>query len=248
MSAVIQDSKIMNLEKIIDDAYALYMPQIRSEITQLAELVRNEYGLTPKSAPYNILEIGTKYGGTFHIWSSINQSSGMNISIDVSDGGRHGGISEEEMDKRDLWFYERFDNVHFVRGDSHSDATKLEVMNLLNLKYASENVWGTDRQEYFILSKPIIDVLFIDGDHTKEGVKQDFLDYEPFCKKDSIICFHDINDSPRHRERDVFVSEFWKELNENENDGVTEYNGKYYRVMEFNAGQDWAGIGILIKK
>lgn len=225
-----------DLTQIIDRAYELYMPQIRSEITQLVELVRQHRALIEKSEPFNILEIGTKFGGTFYLWSSINPGPGMNISIDMNDGGLHGGISEEEMDKRDLWFQERFDNVHFIRGDSHSSEIFNQTWGILIPSFIRTN--DTRR----------IDFLFIDGDHSYEGVKQDFLDYEPFCKKDSIICFHDINDSPRHRERDVFVSEFWKELKENETDGVTEYNGKYYRVMEFNAGRDWAGIGILIKK
>lgn len=242
----------MEIEKIIDEAYSLYMPQDRYEITELTTFIYDH--LKCCQYPPNILEIGTKYGGTFYIWNKIldalrDEVSGMEpmvqvdrgmcISIDFGDGGRHGGISEQEMDKRDLWFEERFDNVYFIRGDSHSASTRTKFTKLFDI----------------VVVKPLpeiigkcIDVLFIDGDHTYEGVKQDFLDYEPFCKKESIICFHDINDSPRHRERNVFVSEFWKELKENENGGVTEYNGNYYKVMEFNAGQDWAGIGILIKK
>lgn len=228
-----------DFEDILDQAYSLYMPQIRSEIADLYDFVRRHRGLTLKSEPYNILEIGTKFGGTFYLWASLNRSSGLNISIDMSDGGIHGGIPDEEMDKRDLWFCERFDNVKFIRGDSHDPWTPVELIS--HLKPSKTDILNGQIE-------PCIDFLFIDGDHTYEGVKRDFLDYEPFCKKESIICFHDINDSPRHRERNVFVSEFWKELKENENGGVTEYNGNYYKVMEFNAGQDWAGIGILIKK
>lgn len=36
-----------------------------------------------------------------------------------------------------------------------------------------------------------IDVLFIDGDHRYEGVKKDFLHWEPLVKKDGSILFHD---------------------------------------------------------
>lgn len=215
----------MNLEKIIDDSYTLYMPQIRSEITQLAELVRNEYGLTPKSAPYNILEIGTKYGGTFHIWSSINQSSGMNISIDMTDGGLHGGISEEEMDKRDLWFSERFDNVHFIRGDSHDQRTLGELFMALHEQEMMGGITEFERK---------IDFLFIDGDHTYEGVKKDWEMYSRFVKKGGLVVFHDITISYYHHSRDVYVGEFWNEIK------------TQHRHVEFvEEGKDWGGIGVI---
>lgn len=213
------------LERIIDGAYKLYMPQIRSEIFQLAELVQNQYGLTKKSDPYNILEIGTKYGGTFHIWSSINCGNGLNISIDMSDGGKHGGIIEEEMDKRDLWFQGRFDNVHFIRKDSHWDSTKHSLFLLLKL-LGKEN----DTSKWY----ECIDFLFIDGDHTKEGVAQDFDMYSPFVKKGGIVAFHDIVISDYHHSRDVYVGEFWNEIK------------TQYRHIEFvEEGNDWGGIGCL---
>jgi predicted O-methyltransferase YrrM len=36
------------------------------------------------------------------------------------------------------------------------------------------------------------DFLFIDGDHTYQGVKQDFQMYSPLVKKGGIVAFHDI--------------------------------------------------------
>ena len=52
------------LTDIIDDAYKLYMPQVRSEITALAEYIR-QYDVR---GGMTTVEIGTKYGGTFWIW------------------------------------------------------------------------------------------------------------------------------------------------------------------------------------
>lgn len=226
-----------DLEKIIDDAYKLYMPQVRSEIFQLVELVRNEYGLTPKSAPYNILEIGTKYGGTFHIWSSINRSSGVNISIDMSDGGKHGGISEEEMDKRDLWFCERFDNVYFIRGDSHGVETICNLQRHLVPEFGMMMLDSMHNRSDLIDKLQQIDFLFIDGDHTHEGVKKDFEMYSPFVKKNGIVAFHDIVISDHHHSRDVYVGEFWNEIKEQ------------YRHIEFvEEGNNWGGIGVLFIK
>lgn len=37
-----------------------------------------------------------------------------------------------------------------------------------------------------------IDILFIDGDHTYEGVKADYEKYEPFVRSNGIIFLHDI--------------------------------------------------------
>jgi len=78
-----------------------------------------------------------------------------------------------------------------------------------------------------------IDFLFIDGDHTYEGVRQDYEMYSPLVQKGGYIAFHDINDTERHRQRNVHVAEFWNEL-EGEK-------------IEFNVHSDWAGIGVIKK-
>lgn len=243
---------IDEVEKIIDEAYKLYMPQVRFEITDLTKFLIENTGLKD-GKPINVLEIGTKFGGTFYIWNKLNEifakdkehwshwnASDLCISIDMSDGGIHGGISEEEMDKRDLWFQERFSNCHFIRGDSHSYKTIDKFIEVIHRKEWDEikNNYSNDPLEFPEL--PIyakIDFLFIDGDHSYEGVKQDFLDYEPFVKKGGIVVLHDINDSERHRERNVFVSKFWQEIKDEPN----------FESFEINANEDWAGIGLLKK-
>lgn len=227
--------------EIIDTAYSLYMPQIRSEIEELYSFVENHYGFTAKSAKYNILEIGTKFGGTFYLWNSINKS-GLNISVDFSDGGLHGGISDEEMNKRDLWFNERFDNCKFIRGDSHSPTTMADLQFMLepslgymmvNSDYSTDDIRDAVRQ---------IDFLFIDGDHTYDGVHRDFLDFSPLVKNGGLIVFHDITDSRRHRDRNVNVAQFWNEIK-------NDY--EHYEIVHpdtDDVDQRWAGLGILVKK
>jgi len=37
-----------------------------------------------------------------------------------------------------------------------------------------------------------IDILLIDGDHSYEGVKADYLKYEPFVKEGGVILLHDV--------------------------------------------------------
>lgn len=218
----------MNIEKIIEEAYNLYMPQVKSEITDFATFFYKHRALAlfvDSGIKYNVLEIGTKYGGTFYIWNELNKNSGVNISVDMSDGGIHGGIPDEYMDDRDVWFYERYPNCHFIRGDSHSDSTKQRVFDILNSGNPSEI--------------ELLDFLFIDGDHSYEGVKQDFEMYSELVREGGLIVFHDINDTERHRERNVYVAKFWKELSKKTND---------FHFIEFNAHDDWAGIGVAIKR
>jgi len=222
------------LEKVIDEAYELYMPQDRYEITELAKYVQSKYK-TSLHEPYNVLEVGTKFGGTFYIWNSINavnskSTQGNNISIDMSDGGIHGGISDEEMDKRDLWFKERFSNCHFIRGNSHDRET---YRKLVDFKYSQPALIN-----YHYTVNPWIDFLFIDGDHTYEGVKQDFQMYSPLVKKGGLIAFHDINDTELHRSRNVYVAKLWYELKDDPR----------FEAIEFNSHLNWAGIGVLLVK
>ena len=47
--------------------------------------------------------------------------------------------------------------------------------------------WPTNRK---------IDFLWVDGDHSYEGVKKDTLNWIPLVKKGSFICFHDYRDAP----------------------------------------------------
>lgn len=229
----------MKIEKIIDEAYELYMPQDRYEITELTQFVE-EYHLNKiKKLDYGMvtLEIGTKFGGTFYIWNSLfGSEDDINISIDMSDGGIHGGISDEKMNARDLWFNERFSNCEFIRGDSHSLVTYVGFMFTLN-RLGVNNTKNLIEDGFFDL-EPCIDFLFIDGDHTYKGVKQDFEMYSPFVKKGGLIGFHDINDSQRHRDRNVYVSKFWNEIK----------HDARFDAIEFNSNLDWAGIGVLVKK
>lgn len=206
-------------EQIIKEAYKLYMPQVEEEITELANFLLHEHDLT------SFIEIGTKFGGTFQVFNEICDFNtrqhnlhdgyeyvGPRISIDLPEG-IHGGVSLDECAKRDIIFYAKYRGVEMISGDSHSDDTLRKVQGLL----------GYNK----------VDMLFIDGDHTYEGVKQDFEMYSKFVRKGGVVCFHDINDTDRHRARNVFVGKFWNEIKNS------------YIAKEINAFQDWAGIGLI---
>ena len=80
-----------------------------------------------------------------------------------------------------------------------------------------------------------LDFLFIDADHTYEGIKRDFELYSPLMKKGGIIAFHDIVSSP-DRSIDA-VHEFW-EQNKNQFD--------FEEIIEYS-NQKAGGIGVVKK-
>jgi len=81
-----------------------------------------------------------------------------------------------------------------------------------------------------------LDFLFIDGDHSYEGVKKDFEMYSPLVKKEGIIAFHDI--APNGiSELTGGVPRFWKEI---------EKKNCHQEIIN-NQNQEGFGIGVLIK-
>jgi predicted O-methyltransferase YrrM len=76
------------------------------------------------------------------------------------------------------------------------------------------------------------DVIFIDGDHSYEGVAKDYQIYRQFLAPGGMIVFHDIVDSDNHRRQHCFVSKFWNEIKSNK------------RSEEITT-TDWGGIGIV---
>ena len=204
-----------NLSDILDTAFSfrgfgryktIQPSQVKSELYQLAELVK-------KNRPSVVMEIGTKKGGTFYVWSRFLQSVSKMISLDLP-GGRFGG----GYSKNHISFFNHFSSdkeMHFIRENSHLESTKREVLKVL----------GSDQ----------IDFLFVDGDHTYEGIKKDFEMYEPLVAEGGIIAFHDI--CPHPPETDCEVNRFWDEIKEEH---------EYKEIVE-DWDQGWAGIGLLLK-
>ena len=153
----------------------------------------------------NFMEIGTDQGGTFAIWSKLSDD-GIRISVDMP----HGEFGRADYDeyKRDEYLKSLGSNVHMFWGSSH-DYKMLE------------NVES-------IIDNNSLDFLFIDGDHTYEGVKQDFEMYKHLVKPGGWIGFHDIKNTEFHRNANCRVDLLWSEL-EGEKiefiDNSSEYGG-----------------------
>lgn len=162
--------------------------------------------------PKTVLEIGTSTGGTFFIWSRLAAKDALLISIDLP-----GGESDWAYPRWKEPFYKTFaskgQTIELIRGDSHSEAIVAQLKKVLG-----------DRK---------VDFLFIDGDHSYEGVKKDYDLYSPFVQKGGIIAFHDIVEFPESTK--VKVKDFWDEVKQ----------GKSFKEFINDPRQDWGGIGVL---
>jgi predicted O-methyltransferase YrrM len=80
-----------------------------------------------------------------------------------------------------------------------------------------------------------IDFLFLDGDHSYEGIKQDFEWYAPLVRSGGMIAFHDIK--PSLPDNWIQVGRFWESIKN---------NYQYKEILCKEAS--WGGIGILYQK
>lgn len=199
--------KDLTIDELLDFAFnelfGLIKPmQVRSEISELLKIVAE---IKPKT----ILEIGTANGGTLFLLSRVAPEDATIISIDLP-GGKFGG----GYPKWRSLLYKSFalpnQKIYLLRMDSHKEETLEKVRSILRGRK--------------------LDFLFIDGDHTYKGVKQDFEMYSKLVQERGVIAFHDIVPGPK--ECVGGVPEFWKEIKE------------FHKIKELVECWDQGGYGI----
>jgi cephalosporin hydroxylase len=162
-----------------------------------------------------IVELGTARGGTAWWWAHLPGFKKL-ISVDLLGGPFGGGPKEEDKERIRNWVSTEYD-VTLCTGDSHRQETVEEVKAELPGGFC--------------------DVLFIDADHTYEGVKRDFELWSPLVKNGGCIVMHDIADhsvsNPACR-----VKQFWDEYLE-AHPMVT-----HLKIL-YPSNPDWAGIGVI---
>jgi cephalosporin hydroxylase len=177
--------------------------QVKSEIAELCRIVQ---GANPKI----IVEIGSASGGTLFLFAHIASPEKI-VSIDLLSGSFGGGYPfwkiplYKSLAKKNV--------IDLIRGDSHKEETLEKITSRLK-----------DQK---------VDFLFIDGDHTYQGVKQDFKMYSPLVKKGGMVAFHDI--VTHDQSSGCEVDKFWNEI---------KLSYRHVEIIE-NQNQKWAGIGIL---
>ena len=164
-------------------------------------------------APKQVLEIGGRRGGSALLFSIAAGEQASILSIDLDNSG-------SRIERLQSLCYDK--DVVFWQGDSHLDETAQRL------------------EQYLGDSK--IDFLFIDGDHSYEGAKEDFFRYSRYVRAGGIIALHDIQQDYKTR-FDVQtnswaggVPQFWQELK------VSDLNTQDLISDEF---QDGYGIGVV---
>lgn len=115
--------------------------------------------------PGCVMEIGTAEGGSLFCFCKLAPDNAKIISVDLPP-------LAYELFYRKYFKYFTKRKLHLLKGDSHKNETLKKVKEVLN----------NDK----------IDFLFIDADHSYEGVKKDFEMYSPLVRPGGIIAFHDI--------------------------------------------------------
>lgn len=158
--------------------------------------------------PRRVLEIGTAGGGTLLLLAAVSRPDATLVSVDLP--RPHGYAGHRERIYRAGARPEQ--ELHLVRSDSHGPATAREVAAL----FSGEQV----------------DFLLIDGDHSRDGVADDYAKYSPLVRPGGTIAFHDIVEG--RPEYVGGVPEFWRELKAQLGD----------RAEEIVADRSQGGLGI----
>jgi predicted O-methyltransferase YrrM len=182
--------------------------QNRWEITQLLRILE-------EAPPKTIVEIGTAQGGSLYLFTRVSRPDAILVSIDLPGGPYGGGYPAWKIP-----IYKSFASAnqkeYLFRMDSHDESTLEKTKRLL--------------------AGSKVDFLFIDGDHSYDGVKKDFEMYRRLVRRGGIIAFHDIVPGPRELVGDV--PNFWKRIRQ---------KFCYEEIVE-NWSQGTHGIGIIFTK
>ena len=179
--------------------------QVKRELVDLAKRVE-------ALKPQVVVEIGTNTGGTLFIFTKVAAYGSRVVSIDLPGGEGGGGYPDYKSD-----FFKSFcrqnQQLFFIKGNSQQSQTveKLQA----------------------ILKRDFIDFLFIDGDHSFDGVKRDFELYSPLVRRGGLVAFHDIKKYPD--DHWIQVDKFWNAI-----------KNKYQYEEYVDDSVHWGGIGILV--
>lgn len=141
-----------------------------------------------KINPKNILEIGTNHGGSTVFWDHLAGPGGRVVGMDKC--GFVGNIMS--MFNPEFCDYTPVSDLRLLDRDSHLPETRDEIADIF---------------------PDGIDFLFIDGDHSYDGVTADFNDYSPLVRPGGLVACHDTLMSPEEDDlKSMGVTKFWREV------------------------------------
>lgn len=156
--------------------------------------------------PHSVLEIGTRWGGTLWHWLTFGAlpDAGWRTVVAVD---QH---FESAQDVMQGWANNAGAELFLIEGDSTSAETIAQVTQRLPNG---------------------VDWLFIDGDHSYNGVLADFNNYAPLLNKGGVLALHDINP-----QAEAQVDRLWQQI---------QRTGATTREIIADPNSQGSGIGIV---
>jgi cephalosporin hydroxylase len=153
--------------------------------------------------PDVVVEIGCDAGGTLYAWRAAWPLARV-YGVTLTDNGPHTG--GQGFTLADF-------GATVLRGDSHDRAT---------LQRLKDQLAGRS-----------VDVLVIDGDHTREGVLADWNMYAPLVRAGGLVVFHDVANDSEMTSGSRQVWELMKREAAEAGEPVTEIVSKNHRPVGF---------------
>ena len=172
--------------------------------------------LVHQRGPRVLLEIGTNYGGTAWLLSRYAPPDALLTTCDIECKMNRAKLEQPTR---------RNQRIQFLQVDSHSESGAHAIRAAV---------------------ADAVDLLFIDGDHSYEGVRQDFLAFADLLRPDGLLVFHDIVEDYRTRfgiATNAYVGgvpRFWRELRD-----VLPSSFRPRELVD-SRDQDGLGIGVVI--
>lgn len=165
----------------------LRIPRFRSDVTAWHGHLPLAFFVMAATKPGVFVELGTHKGDSYCTFCQAVESASLPtrcFAVDTWQGDEHAGLYHEAV-------YQALKAYH--------DPVYGRFSQLMRCTF-------DDALQYF--SDGVIDLLHIDGLHTYEAVKADFIKWLPKLSRRAVVLFHDI----QVRERDFGVWRFWAEL------------------------------------
>jgi len=164
------------------------------------------------------MEIGAYAGGSASLMS-MNENICKIFSIDI------GYPIEQSVPTQNVNKFKHENCVYeYIKGDSR----KIETISLVKEKVG------------------VVDILFIDGDHSYQAVIDDFQNYRSLVKKDGYIIFDDYRDEEHSPQVFLAVNDIVSKLNPNEYNIIGSID--YELIKETNQPKLISSNEFIIKK
>lgn len=174
----------------------------------------------------------------------LQSKSSKKYALEI--GSNYGGTT--------VGFCNIFDNVITIDIKYHENFDKLK-QKFPNYNYLISDSKSNDTVN-FIKSLGIkFDFIFIDGDHSYDGVKNDYEKYKQFLSSDGHIGFHDTVSSEHNKKHNICVDVFWNEI-KNLYKNSYEYfcdtktlqyrtDNLFHQIIKDVEYKLWGGIGVI---